>query len=600
MWMPCTCFLLPLTLLRLFSHCSSILLILASLAALADAGEAVTIKVEGIADKKVAQNARLFAERLQISNEQLADPYWQETIVKTLSTALEPFGYYNSVITLTQPAPNEVLATVELNAPLLVTNITHQIIGEGRDDPRFKTYFDTFPIKLGEPLVQTKYEAFKSDMFNYALANGYFDFHWQVTRLDLVRSESAANIALIGKSGQHYQFGPLVFVGESRARALIERLAPFKAGDWYEAKRLTAFNQLLNQSGFFERVIARPLVSQAQGRQVPIEITLVHKAKDIVNSGIGIATDTGPRLRQRWQRPWVNDEGHSLSAEWFLSAPEQSLTFDYRIPRGDLHNDYISLQAGYQFIDFANTASESETASVALHRFWRDQGSPWQRDLSLTWLSENFLQGIAERQTTRLLLPGYAIKRVEKEDILRFDKGNAQQLLVQVGSEALASDIDFVKVLAESAWVFSHQRHRWAFRAQAGGIYASDFQQVPGSLRFFAGGDRSVRGFAFRDISPRAEVFDPDAGVFIEDTVGAKYLATGSVEYSYGINEQWRWASFIDAGTATNAFEEDIAIGVGTGAHWLSPIGPVRLYVARGFSDWQNSWRLHLILGPEL
>jgi translocation and assembly module TamA len=546
----------------------------------AQAEAPISIKIEGIEDKKIAQNARLFADRLQVSAKKLEDPFWQDSIIKTLSTSLEPFGYYNSDIVLSQPTANEVLASVTLNAPLRVTNITHQIIGEGRDDPRFKAYFDKFPLKRGDALVHSQYEAFKSDMFNYALANGYFDFYWQVTRLDLVRSASEANVALIGNSGQHYQFGPLVFVGESRAQALIERLAPFKAGDWYEAKRLTEFNQMLNQSGFFERVIARPLVSQAQGRQVPIEITLVHKAKDIVNSGIGIATDTGPRLRQRWQRPWVNDEGHSLSAEWFLSAPEQSLIFDYRIPRGDISNDYISIQAGYQFIDFENTASESETASVAIHRLWREQGSPWQRDLSLTWLSENFLQGIADRQTTRLLLPGFALKRVEKDDPLRFDKGNALQVMVQVGSEAAASDIDFVKILAESAWVFSHNRHRWSFRAQAGGIYASDFQQVPGSLRFFAGGDRSIRGFAFRDISPRDQVFDPEAGVFVEDTVGARYLATGSMEYSYGVNEQWRWANFIDTGTATNAFEEDVAVGVGTGVHWLSPIGPVRVYVS--------------------
>ena len=83
-------------------------------------------------------------------------------------------------------------------------------------------------------------------------------------------------------------------------------------------------------------------------------------------------------------------------------------------------------------------------------------------------------------------------------------------------------------------------------------------------------------------------------------SVGGRYLVTASVEYAYRVAENWRAAVFTDAGTATNDFDEGLAYGFGVGFHWLSPIGPVRVYGARGLSEYENSWRLHFILGPEL
>jgi len=74
----------------------------------------------------------------------------------------------------------------------------------------------------------------------------------------------------------------------------------------------------------------------------------------------------------------------------------------------------------------------------------------------------------------------------------------------------------------------------------------------------------------------------------------------GSVEYTYPIAENWRMAVFIDAGTATNKLSADIATGAGAGIKWLSPVGPVRVYIARGNSDFESQWRLHFSMGPAL
>jgi len=560
----------------------------------------ITYQIEGVEKDVLRNNIRIHLANLSVETALLSDPYWQDEVAETVATAVQPFGYYNSE-TIVTPTDDKVVVKVALNAPLTVNKVTREIIGAGRDDEAFRTRFNSFQLKQGDVLNQRVYEAFKSSMFNYALSNGYFDYFWQATRLDLVREEKQANILLIAQSGPQYQFGELTFIGEDKARAIIERLKPFQTGDAYSSAALADFNRSLNQSGYFTRVIARPVVSEADGLLVPIEVSLLHRPTDAFNTAIGAATDTGPRIRLGWERPWVNSRGHSISSDIFISAPEQSVTADYRIPMKNITNDYASIEAGYQFIEYSNTSFESETLSLAVHRYWQDNNSPWQHDGSITYLRETYDQGDLTTNTTSLVLPGYSISYRQKDNELNIDNGSYLQLLSQVGREGVGSDIDFAKVVAEATIIRTFNNvHRITVRGELGAIDTNRFDEVPTSLRFYAGGDRSVRGFDFREISPTAEVLDPETGEPIIDSIGGKYLATTSVEYAYRFADSWRAAAFIDAGTATNDISTTLTYSIGPGIHWLSPIGPVRFYIARGFAPEEKTWQLHIMLGPEL
>jgi translocation and assembly module TamA len=145
-----------------------------------------------------------------------------------------------------------------------------------------------------------------------------------------------------------------------------------------------------------------------------------------------------------------------------------------------------------------------------------------------------------------------------------------------------------------------NNKHRITLRGELGAIKTNSFDDVPASLRFYAGGDQSVRGFSFRDLSPKAELINPETGKLYVESIGGKYLATSSVEYAYSIADNWRIAAFLDAGKAADDISDSLAYGIGPGVHWLSPIGAVRVYLARGLSKEENDWRVHIILGPEL
>lgn len=565
------------------------------------AQESITYDIQGVEDAKLRNNIRLHLGGLDVEKALLTDPYWQDEVAETVATAVQPYGFYNSETKVRIQEGNRVTVTVALNTPLTINKVTREIIGAGREDKAFRERFNSLKLKEGDVLNQTVYESFKSSMFNYALSNGYFDYFWQATRLDLVRGEKQANVLLIAQSGPQYKFGELKFVGEDKAKAIIKRLKPFKTGDAYSSSVLGDFNRRLNQSGYFNRVIARPVVSDAEGLLVPIEVSLQHRPTDAFDVSVGAATDTGPRVRLGWERPWVNDKGHSVSSDIFISEPEQSVTADYRIPMKNITRDYASIEAGYQFIEYANTSFESETLSLSAHRYTQQDDSPWQHDYSVTFLRETYDQGDLDTNTTSLVLPGYSLTYRNKDDELNIANGSYLQVLAQYGKEGFGSDIDFAKAVVEATLIRTfNDVHRISLRGELGAIKTNNFDEVPTSLRFYAGGDQSVRGFDYREISPTADVIDPETGEFKTDSIGGKYLLTSSIEYTYRVADNWRVAAFIDAGTATNDTSTSLTYGVGPGVHWLSPIGPVRFYIARGFAPDENTWQLHIMLGPEL
>ena len=565
------------------------------------AQESITYDIKGVDDSKLRNNIRLHLNGLDVEKALLTDPYWQNEVAEAVATAVQPYGFYNSETNVRILEGDKVAVDVALNAPLTINKVTREIIGAGREDKAFRERFNSLQLKEGDVLNQTIYESFKSSMFNYALSNGYFDYFWQATRLDLVRDEKQANVLLIAQSGPQYQFGELKFVGDDKAKDIIERLKPFKAGDAYSSALLGDFNRRLNQSGYFTRVIARPVVSEAEGLLVPVEVSLLHRPTDAFNVSMGAATDTGPRVRLGWERPWVNDKGHSVSSDIFISEPEQSVTADYRIPMKNITRDYASIEAGYQFIEYSNTSFESETLSLSAHRYWQQDGSPWQQDYSLTYLRETYDQGELEANTTSLVLPGYSLTYSKKDSELNISNGNYFQVLAQYGKEGLGSDIDYIKTVVEAMFIRTYNnKHRITLRGELGAIKTNSFDDVPASLRFYAGGDQSVRGFSFRDLSPKAELINPETGKLYVESIGGKYLATSSVEYAYSIADNWRIAAFLDAGKAADDISDSLAYGIGPGVHWLSPIGAVRVYLARGLSKEENDWRVHIILGPEL
>jgi len=131
-------------------------------------------------------------------------------------------------------------------------------------------------------------------------------------------------------------------------------------------------------------------------------------------------------------------------------------------------------------------------------------------------------------------------------------------------------------------------------RLEAGQVIARDDVGVPDTMLFRAGGDESVRGYAYRTLGP--DVVGPNGAVALGS---GRMLLTASAEIARPISARrpafW-WAAFVDAGNAANHWNDlNPALGYGVGLRWRSPVGPLRLDLAYGQEV--HKARLHLSVG---
>ncbi|TCB58601.1 autotransporter assembly complex protein TamA [Acinetobacter terrae] len=353
---------------------------------------------------------------------------------------------------------------------------------------------------------------------------------------------------------------------------------------------------------------------KAQAREekkIPVIVTLNADRLNSAEVGAGYGSDTGARVRGQYRRAIVNRRGHSFDANVELSQIRQSIDGRYNIPYHHPLNDYISLVGGYEREERDDVAQGNglmiESAVAGVDRIIKRPRGSWQHTFGLRYrldritqdgvldseeIPDAFLANPNEQQQS--LLFGYEVARTTSDKRVNPGKGFRQTYKVELGSETLLSDADMAIVNAGWRFIYSlgeNDNHQFVGRGDLGYIFTEDFTKVPYNLRYFTGGDQTVRGFDYKSLSPEENGFK----------IGGQALAVGSLEYNYQFKEGWRAAVFSDVG---NAYDKDFntptAYSVGLGLRWASPIGPIRVDVASGISDDDHPIRIHFFIGSQL
>lgn len=346
-------------------------------------------------------------------------------------------------------------------------------------------------------------------------------------------------------------------------------------------------------------------------KKIPVIVTLNADRLNSAEVGAGFGTDTGVRLRGQYRRAIVNKRGHSFDANLELSQIRQAIDGRYNIPYNHPLNDYVALVGGYEREERDDVAQGGglmiESAVAGVDRVIKNPMGSWQHTFGLRYrldrLTEDgtvFLEkvpdafianGDVEQQS---LLLGYEVSRTDSNRRVNPSKGFRQIYKIELGSESLLSDADLAILNAGWRFIYSlgeNDDHQFVGRSDLGYIYTEDFNKVPYNLRYFTGGDQSLRGFDYKSLTPQIEGFK----------IGGQALAVGSLEYNYQFKEGWRAAVFSDFGNAYDKdFSNDTEYSVGLGVRWASPIGPIRIDVASGISDDNNPIRLHFFIGSQL
>ncbi|MDX5300104.1 MAG: autotransporter assembly complex protein TamA, partial [Gammaproteobacteria bacterium] len=400
----------------------------------------------------------------------------------------------------------------------------------------------------------------------------------------------AADIRLVYDSGPRYRLGAVRFEGESPiGDALLERFVKFAPGTLYDADLLAAFNQDLIGSGYFAQVLVDAPREQAVDQVIPVIVQVSPRKPRTLGLGVGFSTDVGPRVRTTWQEHWVNDQGHRRGAEIEVSEPRQNLGLWYEFPLDPPTTDKFRLTSGFQREHIEDTDSRRLTLGG---QWYTRLDNGWQQILSMRWEEERYAIGDLRGRST-LLLPGIGFTKTHSDQAIDPSRGYRLQLEVAGAQRTFLSDADILHVTALAKGLHTlGNGHRILGRAQVGLVGTNEFSAVPPSLRFFAGGDQSVRGYDYQSLSPRNA----------EGTVvGGRYLLVGSAEYQIPVAARWRVAAFVDEGNAIDSPRDPLQTGVGLGVRWVSPLGPLRLDLAYGLSESAGGGlRLHFSMGPEL
>lgn len=549
---------------------------------------AITYEINGINSEKQS-NVERYLDALAAPKHAENDNYLGE-VKKSSEAALSVFGYYQPTIKVfvTDKEPEQTVnIDVVLGPQTYITLSDIKLLGAGKNAPYFKQLLDSFLLSEGTALQHNHYESAKSSLKSVARRYGYFDAKFEKSTVEVTSRNNSAHLFLWFNTGPRYQFGELVFDSPSPADKFVTSLMNFNVGDPFDTVLLAKFNSELSETGYFKSITIFPSVIAKKGLQIPLNVIASMRPQDSFNAGLGFTTDEGIRGKFRWTRPWVNQHGHSIEGNIIASEPKQEASLTYKIPLKDPLYNYISLQSGYKILN--NNDTDTMQFLIGLNRHWRLRND-WLPTVFVRYDFEEGRQG-QQKFKNALIIPGINFSRTRTRGGINTTWGDKLMASFEISNKWWLSSDDVMRTYGQAKIIRTYSGHQFVAFSELGITQADSIYNVPSSMRFFTGGDQSIRGFDYESIAPR------DAQGYI---VGGKYLAVASLEYRFPIADKWKIAVFTDNGTATNNFEEALSSSAGMGIVWGSPVGPIRFYFAKPLTNSVNSYAIHFMIGPEL
>ncbi|MBX3653108.1 MAG: BamA/TamA family outer membrane protein [Ramlibacter sp.] len=448
-------------------------------------------------------------------------------------------------------------------------------------------------LPSGQPFTQDAWDAAKSQALRQLVARRYPAGRITYSLADVEAPANRVRLGLQLDSGPLFRLGPMSISGIERYDPrLVPRLARLPEGTVYDQQQLVEAQQRLSASGYFDSVYFF-VDPQSEPAAAPVQVQVREAPLQKVVFGVGAATDTGPRVSVGhthhrvpgigWRAVTelqINRQSPSLQSEWTAIPDEDGWRWGVlgradRVDDGALITYAQKLRIGRseagERID-RNIYVQYDTARV------QQEGGPALTGASTgdgSALSANYVW--TGRYFDRLPFPsrGYG---------LGFEAGGG----ITLGAQRKPYLRGVVR------WLGIHPlgAGRLALRAEAGGVAAATDAPVPSPQLFRTGGDTTVRGYGYRDI-----------GVTLPGGVigPGRYMSSGSVEWQRpivrnGIRTDWENTLFLDAGAVADRVQDLHAVfGVGVGARWRSPIGPLQMDLAYGVQP--RRWRLHVNVG---
>lgn len=508
-------------------------------------------------------------------------------IQKEIPSLLATEGYFSPKITLRRHVNNDIVQhEIQVDAGPVTrvgdVSITFQgAITENNEAYRKRTEHirESWSLKSDAPFRSGDWEQAKSALLATVTEEDFAAAQIVSSQARIDPEHTHAHLSIVIDSGPVFYLGAIHIEGLERYdQSMILNLAPFKAGDAYRRETLQLFQIALQKGAQFNTVSVTVSTDIADHAATPVQVVLTEALSQRFAFGAGYSSNNGGRGEINYRNHNFLDRAWNLTG--MLRLEQKRQTFFAGIDTlPDRDNVFYSLGANLQMTDIENLKTIEQKVGVSRNF----QTPATQMQFGLNWQREDKRPDGAINQINDALTLDWRWRRQIIDNPLHIRRGDATEIRIGGGTQLLLSDQDFIRAYARhQSWWPVGSKDVIFFRAEIGYTLASSRFGIPQEYLFRAGGIQSIRGYDFKSIGVQE-------GSAI---VGGLVMATGTVEYTHWLTQQWGAAAFADIGSAADSWHRmHPFLGYGGGVRWRSPAGPIALDLAR--SDETGALRFH-------
>ncbi len=547
------------------------------------AGNQVQFRIDGI-NNEMSSNVTARLAILQKSYEES----FSENSIQAMSSqgmievkkALQPFGYFNPIVHISQHQRKDIWIVsyqINIGAPAKINRLDLKIVGPGKNNLMLQNYVKNFPIKSGDIFTTEKYNKAKESFLNTANEEGYIKSFLQENKIYINPKSNQVIIVLHLQTNESYKFGAVNFSAGPYSKEFLRRFVMFNSNEAFSSQKLIKLQQQLESSNYFQQVQVTPDFEHVKNNTVPVNILQVPPKSKRYDMGVGYGSLTGPHLTAGLNFRRLTEAGEHFDAQLKLSSVLSSLAGKLYIPGKNPLTDQWILGANYQRFLPKNGSSTSGTVTMG----YLKKLDKLQANLDMNYLVERYKVDQQPQEVNKLLYPNLNLFYTDVDDIIHPNIGKSFNIILRGASEDIFSSTNFLQSEIKAKYLFSPTNFSHIIlRADLGYTVVHNIKNLPLSMRFFAGGLASIRGYKDSGIGP------------------GRYLEVGSIEYQHHIKGNWTGALFYDAGTATDHWGKALSKSEGVGLIYQSMIGPIKLYGAKAL-DKRKPYSVEFSMGPE-
>ncbi len=512
---------------------------------------------------------------------------------------LETEGYFDAKVTMKREAgqPPKVRVLVDPGPRTLVSSVKLEVQGHldrdvsAGDTEAIKTQNalrKSWLLPVGAPFRNLRWTDGKSAVLARLRAEGYAAATLSGTSAEVDATLHTVRITVIADSGPRFRIGELRIEGLGLQEAASARnLSGFSKGSPATEAALLDYQERLSRSGLYEQVSVTLDTDQADPEGTPVVVRLKEAPIQQAVFGGGFSANTGPRVTFEHTHRRAFGERATTRNKFEIGRLRQA--WDGELSSHAQPNLYRNLVGGtFERLVASNNGDVVRSVRV---RAGRTRETTREEQFTFVQLERSQrTTAISQTGITAASINHHAVWR-NVDNVLLPTLGVSTSLQTGLGvASGNTGTGPYSRVLARiGAWYPLGNNWFSSGRFELGQVFARQNLAVPDSQLFRAGGDDSVRGYAYRSVGP-----------IVNGSVGGGHvLFTSSVEVARPISEAlpsvW-WATFADVGQAADRWSNLKPVwGVGMGVRWRSPVGPLSVDWAWGNATRRG--RLHVGVG---